>query len=391
MYASVHADRTGRILVSDEREAAGLDGTHAVPIDEAIPADAAEVISLPRAAVAFDRAGRARPLGRDRLAVAALVPGHARLLMPAYVDDRAAPPLEPRAYAAVGADAAGRLVVAARAASAGTPPATGTLAALRGLPANAVARQLARCARENGCRAASTFGAGLLPVPLGAPAAERPALPIDLRSGYAGVVTEAAAFHPSADDIVEAALAHLARGGTGVAFGRACDGEPLARMGVLEESASRIRDRSPDAVVALETSGSDPVALRRALDAGVTSVSIRIVSALAGTYDALHGPVAHRWKDVHACLRLVAERAVALTVALLLLPGLSDRPDEIEAMLALLGALPGGRLELRDLGTDHVRVFSRLPGARPLGMRTLFDRLAEADHFRVAPAAAVAL
>ncbi len=383
MFASVHADRSGRVLISTDRPAAGMGGTEPIAIEDAVPLpDGGELVTLPREAIAFDRAGRARPLGKGRRAIAAIVPDHRRVLFPAYVDDPAAAALDPRAYAAVAATADGRLVVAATPAS---RPADhdGGVAALGVLPADPVARQLARCSRESGCAAARVgLGSGVLPIPLGAPSAERTVLQVDLRSGYAAVRVEPASFRPTARDVVAIAAAHLERGGAGVSFGRACDGEPLARIRVLEEAAERIRARSPRAAIRLETTGSDAAALRRAIDAGVSAVTIRIASARADTYERVHGPLAHRWSDVRASLLAAGERRIALTVALLVLPGLTDRAAEIDALGALLGELPGGRLELRDLGADPLRVLAAVPRAPALGVGALLARIAEADHFR---------
>jgi hypothetical protein len=385
MYASVHTDRSGRVFVSADHAAAAMAGTAPVRLTEAVALpEGAELIPLQREAIGYDRGGRGRPLGKGRLALAAIVPACTRLAFPAYVDDPAAQALEPRPYAAVGADARGGLVVAvverpgrmSAAFTAGTPP-------IRDHPANALARQLTRCARDHACAAARAgLGRGDLPVPLGAPAAERPRLPVELRSGYAGAPTERAAFKPTVREIADVAAAHLDRGGNGVSFGRACDGEPLARVRVLEQAIGAIHDRAPRAAIHLETCGSDPVALRRAAEAGLTSIAVRLASARAGTYDAIHGPLAHRWADVRASLEVAVERRVALTVALLLLPGVTDRPAEIDAIVELLGDLPGGRLELRDLGADPLRVVGAVAGRSPLGMRALLDRLAEADHFR---------
>lgn len=346
-----------------------------------------EIVPLPREAIAYDRGGRARPLGKGRLALGAIVPGRIRALFPAFVDDPTAPPLDPRPYAAVAASVHGQLVVAiadAAPAVRSAAPAGGS-PAIRDHPANALARQLARCARDHACAAARAgLGGGDLPVPLGAPPAERPRLPLALRSGYGGAPMERAAFRPTAREIVDVAATHLDRGGTGVSFGRACDGEPLARIRVLEEAIAGIHDHARGAASQLETSGSDATALRRAADAGLTRLTVRLASARAETYEALHGPIAHRWADVRASLQVAAERRLALTIALLVLPGLTDRPAELDAIVTLLDELPGGRLELRDLGADPLRVLAALPPARPLGIRALLDRIGEADHFRTA-------
>jgi pyruvate-formate lyase-activating enzyme len=386
VYASVHTDRSGRVFVSQDRGAAAMGGTEPVPLTDAVALPAGtELIPLPREAIAYDRGGRARPLGPGRLAIAAIVPGRTRLAFPAYRDDPSTPALDPLPYAAVGANARGDVVVAVadgieRLADEGE----GGGDALRMHPANALARQLARCAREHSCRSARAgLGRGLLPIPLGAPAAEHPRHPVALRSGYAGSPKDRAAFRPTAREVVELVAAHVERGGTGASFGRGCDGEPLARIRVLEEAAAAIRSRAPRAEIHLETCASDPTALRRALDAGVSSVTVRLGSARVGMYEELHGPSGHRWSEVRACLQLIAERRVALTIGLLVMPGLTDAPAEADAIAALLGELPGGRIELRDLGADPLRLLAALPPQRALGIRGLLARLAEADHFRI--------
>jgi hypothetical protein len=339
-------------------------------------------------------------MGRGRLALAAIPPpAHIRLLFPAYRDDRAAPDLEPLAYTAVAADERGELVLAAAALGTGGEPAAGAAGghdaadALRSHPANGLARQLARCARDHGCRAARAgFGGGELPIPLGAPAAERPRLPLALRSGYAGSPSEPAAFRPTPVEIEQIVADHLARGGRRASFGPACDGEPLLAIRVMEDAIARIRARSESVAIHLETTGADPIALRRAIDAGLSSVTLRVGSARAETYELLHGPVAHRWADVRASIQLVAERGIELVIALLVLPGVSDRAVELDAIATLLGELPGGALELRDLGADPARTLGGFPRERPVGVRALLDRLAEADHFplrRLAEVAAV--
>lgn len=362
-------------------------GLEVVPFEDpvALPEGSA-LVPLEREAVGRDRAGRPRTL-RSRRAVGALLPpGFVRLQFPAYEDDPSAPALAPLPYAAVAADARGELIVSAtevRGRRPGPEPSSGSPgAALREHPANALVRQLARCARENQCRAARMgIGSEELPIPVGAPNPERPRLPIDLRSGYAGSPAEHAALRPSAAEIVSIAMEHLGRGGRRVSFGRACDGEPLLAIRVVEEAVGSIRSRAPSSRIALETTGADPAALRRAIEAGVDEVTVRLASARPDTYELVHGPIAHRWSDVRSALQLAADRPIAVTLALLVMPGLSDRALEMEALTALLGELRIGRVELRDLGADPLRMLAALPKAASVGMRTFMDRIA--GHLKV--------
>src|SRR5881296_1656089 len=116
MFSAVQSDRSGRIVVAADHAAAMSDGSEVGPLVQAIPLPAgAEVVHLPgRAGIGVDRSGRARELGQGRFGVAAILPtGFLRTSVPAYIDDLGAPPLRPRAYASVGADSSGQLVVSA--------------------------------------------------------------------------------------------------------------------------------------------------------------------------------------------------------------------------------------------------------------------------------------
>ncbi len=393
MYASVHTDRTGRVYVSDDHRASGWNGSEHVPLDEVIPIpQGTRLVPLVRDAEAFGRDGRMRAIGRGRTALSAILPaGYTRLLFPSYGEERAEPPLALLPYTAVGAAPGGDLVVAAVRHSAAAPSpievadAPGVIqGALRSWPGNDLVRQLVRCAREHEClaaRAALADGSEL-PVPIGALTAEQPTLPIAMRSGYPGTPTEQATLHPTANEIAQLVSSPVTR----ISFGRACDGDPLLAIRPMEEALTLLRARHPDVELHIETTGCSTTALRRLIDAGVTSVTIRFASAMPDTYRALHGPVAHEWSEVRASIALAAERA-RLTLALLLLPGVSDRPAEADAIVGLIGDLPGGVLELRDLGADPLRALAGLPRGRPTGMRTLLDRLSEADHFELTAAA----
>lgn len=376
------------MYVSDDHRASGWNGSADVPLEEAIPLpQGTRLLPLEREAEAFGRDGRMRGLGRGRLALAAILPaGCTRLLFPSYAEERGDAGLAPLPYTAVAAAPGGDLVVAALrhgplVTPVEMPEASGAIQeALRSWPGNDLARQLVRCAREHECFAARArlAGGAELPVPIGALVAEQPRLPIAVRSGYPGTPAEQAALHPTAEEILHLVTPVVSR----VAFGRACDGDPLLALRPMEEAVSLLRARHPSVEIHIETTGCSTAALRRLIEAGVTSVAVRFASAMPDTYRTLHGPVAHEWSDVRASVALAAERT-RLTLALLVLPGVTDRPAESDAILGLVGDLPGGALELRDLGADPRRTIAALPPGRPRGVRALVDRLAEADHFEL--------
>ncbi len=393
MYRAVHGDRGGRIIVTDH-PALAFDGARMVPFADArpLPPDAV-VVPIEREALASERSGRPRRLGAGRLAAAALLPtGYLRTQLPAYLDATDRPDLVPRPYAAVAADDSGALVVAAlqvdRDATHDTPSdARSEVAAkvaegLRLHPGDRLVRQLARCAREYGCHAAANafFGRWECALPIAAPANEKPAAAVAPRRDGEAEPTEIAAFHPSTDEIARLAQAHIAAGGTILGFGRACEGEPLLAARLVEDAVARIRSGTREGTIHLDTNGSVPGGLRRIAAAGLDSICVRMLAASAATYEMLHGPEGYRFADVRATIRLAADLPLATSVLVLVLPGLFDRPDELAALIALLGDLPdGSALLLRDLHADPLRTLALVPerGAEPLGIGRATLRIRE--------------
>jgi pyruvate-formate lyase-activating enzyme len=400
VLTAVHSDRSGRLVVTADYAAAMSDGSSIGPLLQALPLPAGtDVVHLPgRTGIGLDRAGRARELGQGRFGVAAILPiGYLRMGLPAYIDDLGGQPLRPRAYAAVGADPSGQLVVSAVALDAEAGAIDGRsapdlaariTATQREHPSNRLLRQLARCAKDYRCRAAANafLGRHDCALPVAAPRNERPPEVLVFHDDADASPTEPAAFRPSPDEIADAASRHLQGGGSVVAFGRACEGEPLLAVRVVEQAILAIRERTRLGSIHLETNGSSPVALRRLCDAGLDSVAVRVVSARAETYEAIHRPDGFRFADVRASIAHAIAGKVSVALRVLALPGLTDRPRELEALVGLAGDLPaGGTLVLCDLSADPQRALRIAPSAEtPLGMGRMLDRLrTDAAHLRI--------
>jgi pyruvate-formate lyase-activating enzyme len=400
MFSAVHSDRSGRLVVAADYGAAVSDGSSIGPLTAALPLPPrTDVVHLPgRLGIGLDRTGRARELGQGRFGVAAILPlGYLRMSLPAYVDDLGSPALRPRAYAAVGADPSGQLVVSAVALDQEAGAVDGRsepdLAARitttqRDRPMSRVLRQLARCAKDYHCRAAANafLGRHDCALPIAAPRNERPPDVLVLHDDADASPTEPAAFRPTPEEIADTASRHLEGGGTVVAFGRACEGEPLLAVRVVEQAIATIRERTRLGTVHLETSGSSPVALRRLCDAGLDSVAVRVVSARAETYEAIHRPDGFRFADVRASLAHAIAGKISVALRVPALPGLTDRPRELDALVGLAGDLPdGGSLVLCDLAADPQRALGFASSAEAaVGMDRMLDRLrGDAAHLRI--------
>lgn len=384
-----------------DHPALAFDGVRMVPFTSALPLPPdAIVLGIEREAIAGERSGKPRRLGAGRLAATAILPpGHLRAQLPAYADATDRPDLAPRPYAAVAADEGGALVVSAMridrdpthdaAAYPRAEVSSKVAAGLRAHPGDRLVRQLARCAKDYGCRGAANafYGRWDCAVPLAAPANERPSAAVAPRRDGEAEPTEAAAFHPSPDEIARLVAEHARSGGTMVSFGRACEGEPLLAMREIEEALARAAGDAVGVTVHLETNGSSASGLRRIASAGLESVAFRMISARAATYEALHGPDGFRFADVRASIRVAAELRLAIAILVLAHPGLLDRPDELDALVGLATELPeGSALLLRDLHADPLRMLAQLPDrtGEPTGMTAAIEQLRERlPHMRL--------
>ena len=383
MFAAVHSDRSGRVYVSADWGACAFDGARTFEIDTAIPLpEGTRLVPLAREAEGLDRMGRVRALGSSRWALGAVLPaGYTRTLHPAYRDEGLREsPLAPLPTTAVCADDAGALYVAAVPTGPSLPAPAAATEPVQTRPGNRLARQLARCAREHECAEArhALRGEGIAALPVSARSNESPPPIVAPRARPDASPRESAAFRPSAAEISEVALAHFAQGGLAVSFGRACEGEPLTAVTLLEDAITRIRQALPTARIHIETNGSSSSALRRLIDAGLGEVTFRLGSARVDTYDALHGPIRYRYTDVRASIAMAREAGARVALAVLMLPGLTDRATELDALGALVGDA-GASVILRDLGADARRAIALAATVEPpCGMDAAIARLLEA-------------
>ena len=364
MLTAIHTDRAGRIVIAADYGAAARAGEQVRAFEQGIPLPSdARVVPLPdRDALGIDRQGRPRALGAGRWAVAAiLAPGHIRTGLPAYSGARAdAAPLEALGYTAVAAGADGALIVAAIPTGEERSPAAPTEAALanaitaglRAHPSSGVLRQLARSARDHDAAAAAVFlGLGDAALPAGSD-------------------------RITAADLADIGIAHLAAGGSGVTFGVPGDPDPLGRPRVMADAVSRIREAFTSARIAIRTNAGAAAAIARVAEAGADRLIVSLASARPETYERLHPARDVRWADVRGGIRQAAMSGLAVTIELLVFPGLTDRREEVDALVALLRELPSGSaLRLRDLGADPDVLLGANPGSEPLGVGSLLARL----------------
>jgi len=337
------------------------------------------------------RAGQGPPLGlQGTLSVAVQLPsGWTRTLLPAWQREPGAPDLPIFGYTAA-FFRKGEIWCAA-VQTEDNPRWNPGLYATRDLPrriqalrqrhpSNRLLRQLEVCAREYGCYNAQNvfYGRweGAAPVspscnaccrgcissqPEGAPPS--PQVRLD--------------FVPTLEEIVEVGLEHLAHPEALYTFGQGCEGEPLLQAPLLARAIRAIRDRTSQGTLHLNTNGSLPQSAREVVQAGLDSMRVSLNSAIPDHYRAYYQPRGYDFEDVLETIRIARGQGVWVSLNLLMVPGVNDAQDEVEALIRLVEDLDINMVQMRNLNMDPDLFFQATPlsPAPILGVPEMLRRL----------------
>jgi pyruvate-formate lyase-activating enzyme len=397
-------DARGRILDHPALAPAGQVGRDWVRLPEedlvAIP-EGTKVFFLPgTSAVGWDdQVGKAKVLKKYRAVAVMLQAGYARSHLPAafYAGGQAPKPGEHRylplwAYAAV-AWKDNQLVAAAFRVDPLTHSETchyddrviapRVRRRLKQQGENRLLKHLGRCALEYHCFAAKNLFMERWEAPLPtAPACNAGCLGcISLQpSECCPASHDRIGFVPTVEELCEVAVPHLVHVPRAiVSFGQGCEGEPLTVADTLEAATRAFRSRTDRGTVHLNTNGSLPDALRRVARAGLDSVRISLNSPVPATYAAYYRPRTYRFEAVLESIRTAVGEGLYTALNLLVFPGVTDLPAEVEALEQLINAAQPQMVHLRNLSIDPRLYLDHLPpetfGGRPLGLRNLAIRL----------------
>ncbi len=352
-----------------------------------------DVFVLPgRRAVGLNpETGGPEVLGGSQAAAGFAAPGYLRLTHPAMARDEDAPPLPLFAYAPVGV-LRGRLVTTTVRVdrSRRQDPRRFDLreigrrsrALVRSYPRNRLIAHLRHCAMVYGCRAAQNFFLGREECPLPTSQTCNATCAGCLSHQPPGGVPashERIAFTPTPDEVAEVALIHIGRVARPVvSFGQGCEGEPLAVAEVLIEAVREVRRRTDRGTIHLNTNGSRPDAVAALCEAGLDSIRLSVNSFWPARYDAYVRPRGFTLDDVLASGRAVRESGGFVSVNLLVFPGVTDLPDDIEATISALRDVGVDLVQMRNLNMDpdlYLGTVPRPDTARPVGLIETMRRL----------------
>lgn len=251
------------------------------------------------------------------------------------------------------------------------------------MPDNRLTRHLEKCALTYGCPAAKNFFLGRYeaPLPTSAGCNARCLGCLSLQqTGKIPISQERIAFKPSSSEIAQVALEHIQRVKAGVvSFGQGCEGDPLLAADVIVPAIEKIRSTTTRGTINMNTNASRPDLLTKLFDAGLDSMRVSLNSVRPPCYRAYFQPQGYDYSDVINSIDIAIGHQKFVSVNYLNMPGFTDTPQEIDALIAFIKQHRINMIQWRNLNFDPLRYIDSMYAAaehgKPVGMQTVLRRI----------------
>lgn len=193
-------------------------------------------------------------------------------------------------------------------------------------------------------------------------------------------------FSPDAAEVAEVAAPHLENGeGAIISFGQGCEGEPSLAAGTIAQAIELIRASTSRGTINMNSNGGYRAGMSDICRAGLDAVRVSIISARADIYNAYYRPQSYSLADVRHSLKEAALLGVYTSLNLLVFPGLTDRAEEVAALVNLIEETGVKMVQLRNLNIDPDLLDQHLPGAEEdlLGIPGLIELLQKVPDLKV--------
>jgi pyruvate-formate lyase-activating enzyme len=226
-------------------------------------------------------------------------------------------------------------------------------------PENRLRSHLEHCALVSGCPAAKNFFIGRCEAPL--PSSRQcnarclGCISLQNEPGIS-CCQERIAFTPTPDEIREIAVTHIETVSDGVvSFGQGCEGDPLMVSDVLKDAIKGIRKITGNGTINLNSNASLPNQLEQLFDSGLDSIRVSMNSVRKPCYTAYFRPNGYEFEHVVESIGVAAKNGGHVAINYLNCPGVTDTPEEFEALVRFLDENPVHLIQWRNLNYDPLR------------------------------------
>ncbi|SDG52320.1 Pyruvate-formate lyase-activating enzyme [Fontibacillus panacisegetis] len=182
-------------------------------------------------------------------------------------------------------------------------------------------------------------------------------------------------FRPRVDEIVQVMMEHLRTPESIISFGQGCEGEPSTQAKLIIEAIREVRRHTDMGYININTNAGLSDHIRGIVDAGLDLMRVSTISALDDHYNAYYKPRGYTLANVEKSLRYASDQGVYTSINYLIFPGVTDREEEIEAMIEFARKTKLKLIQLRNLNIDPESYMELIPKAQGdiLGMKQAIE------------------
>ncbi|MBF0451566.1 MAG: radical SAM protein [Candidatus Magnetomorum sp.] len=250
------------------------------------------------------------------------------------------------------------------------------------MPNNRLRKHLEHCALVYGCPAAKNFFIGRCeaPLPTSTSCNARCLGCLSLQKNSSiHCSQDRISFTPEPDEISEIAIQHIKTvDHSVVSFGQGCEGEPLLAAHAIGPAIEKIRQKTTQGTINLNTNASCPDLMKHLFDVGLDSIRVSINSLQPKAYDIYFRPINYSFDDVIKSIEMALSLDKHVALNYLNCPGFTDLPKEIQALEQFLNQYPIHLIQWRNLNIDPLWYYSQMFDTNtetPVGIAPLLKHL----------------
>lgn len=182
-------------------------------------------------------------------------------------------------------------------------------------------------------------------------------------------------FKPTVEEVAQVMLNHLTTPDSIISFGQGCEGEPSTQAKIIVEAMKLVRAQTQMGYININTNAGLTDHIRAIVDAGLDLMRVSTISALDDHYNAYYKPRAYTLQNVEKSLKYASDQGVYTSINYLIFPGVTDREEEVEAMVEFCRRTNLKFIQMRNLNIDPESYLALIPKAQGeiLGMKQLID------------------
>jgi len=171
-------------------------------------------------------------------------------------------------------------------------------------------------------------------------------------------------FRPNVEEVVQVMMEHLKYPDSIISFGQGCEGEPSTQVKIIVEAIKQVRSQTKQGYININTNAGLTDFIRAIVDAGLDLMRVSTISAIDEHYNAYYRPRGYTLKNVEKSLIYAAEQGVYTSINYLIFPGVTDREEEMEAMIDFCKRTKLKLIQMRNLNIDPESYLGLIPKAK---------------------------